>query len=386
MNQKIQGKFYPLKHEEFIKLNKHLTQSELAVYLWLKTNDPFGERLVEADTKEIAKDLNVSRRTIQRALVKLREEKLIDLVITKFHYRIRSKLVSDNSKTSEVKERLRVATSVSPGDIDVAETISMSPKCHPCRQSDPHVAEVTPMSRSSSETPPEQEFQNPKTIKTNKKLQTNQTAEEKTFFQEEEKPEKEVLQDRVQDEESKKEKKLVSLAETLEEIPREVVQEKFKIECTKVCTNERAKKVCTKAQKKKVYRSPEIPSDLKEKLLELEIPLDSKVISAIASHDISQAYGAVAHVENTWDTITNPRGVFLFQLPKQPIEKLGSRYSEEIINNIKAQNQAIEEERKDPEYQKRSSEFFAQIRASLGRASLGKEKKTSEILDDDPWL
>ncbi|MGK7949600.1 MAG: helix-turn-helix domain-containing protein [Xenococcaceae cyanobacterium] len=301
---KIQGKFYPLQHEEFIKLNKHLTQSELAVYLWLKTNDPFGERLVEADTKEIAKDLNVSRRTIQRALVKLREQKLIDLVITKFHYRIRSKSASDNSgatlrrktaqrnahqesSTNEVKERLRVATSVSPGDTDVAETISMSPKCHPCRQSAPHVAEVTPMSRSSSESPPSQEFQNPKTIKTNKKLQTNQTVDEKTFFQEderprvgerrkgmreEEQPEKKVVQDRVQDEESKKEKKLVSVAETKIEIPRDVAQEKFKIERTKVCTNE---------QKKKVARSPEIPEDLKEKLLELEIPLDSKVISAI---------------------------------------------------------------------------------------------------------
>ncbi len=393
---KIQGKFYPLKHEEFIKLNKHLTQSELAVYLWLKTNDPFGERLVEANTKEIAKDLNVSRRTIQRALVKLREEKLIDLVITKFHYRIRSKSTSDNNNTSEVKERLRVATQMSPGDTDVAETISMSPKCRPCRQSDPHVAEVTPMSRSSSETPPEQEFQNPKTINTNKKIQTNQTVEEKTFSQEEEQPEKEderprvgerrkgmreVVQNQVQHEESKKEKKLVSLAETLEEVTRGVVQKKSKIERTKVCTNEREKKVCTNKQKKKVYRAPEIPEELKEKLLELEIPLDNKVISAIASHDISQAYGACAHVENTWETITNPRGVFLFQLPKQPIEKLGSRYSEEIINNIKAQNQAIEEERKDPEYQKKSKELFARIRATLG-----KEKETSEIVDDDPWI
>jgi DNA-binding transcriptional MocR family regulator len=74
---KIQGKFYPLQHEEFIKLNKHLTQSELAVYLWLKTNDPFGDKLVEADTLKISEDLNISRRTVQRALVKLIEEKLI---------------------------------------------------------------------------------------------------------------------------------------------------------------------------------------------------------------------------------------------------------------------------------------------------------------------
>ena len=68
---KIQGKFYPLKHEEFLNLNKRLTQSELAVYLWLKTNDPFGDQLVEANTKQIADDLNISFRTVQRALVKL---------------------------------------------------------------------------------------------------------------------------------------------------------------------------------------------------------------------------------------------------------------------------------------------------------------------------
>ncbi len=68
---KIQGKFYPLQHEEFLNLNKRLTQSELAVYLWLKTNDPFGDKLVEANTKQIADDLNISFRTVQRALVKL---------------------------------------------------------------------------------------------------------------------------------------------------------------------------------------------------------------------------------------------------------------------------------------------------------------------------
>ena len=68
---KIQGKFYPLQHEEFLKLNQRLTQSELAVYLWLKTNDNVGDKSVEASTKQIADDLNISRRTVQRALVKL---------------------------------------------------------------------------------------------------------------------------------------------------------------------------------------------------------------------------------------------------------------------------------------------------------------------------
>ncbi len=70
------------QHQEFLKLNQILTQSELAVYLWLKTNDPFGSKFVEADTKKIAEDLGISRRSVQRALVKLQQEELIELVIT----------------------------------------------------------------------------------------------------------------------------------------------------------------------------------------------------------------------------------------------------------------------------------------------------------------
>ncbi len=145
--KKIPGKFYPLQHEELINLNKRLTASELSVYLWLKTNEPFGDKLVEADTLTIAKDLNISRRSVQRALVKLRQEKLIDLVITKFHYRVRSKPTEqpDNpnedshnpnessNNTSEVKEKLRVTTSVSPDDISVAKVTSVSSSVRQCR-------------------------------------------------------------------------------------------------------------------------------------------------------------------------------------------------------------------------------------------------------------
>ena len=69
----------------------------------------------------------------------------------------------------------------------------------------------------------------------------------------------------------------------------------------------------------------QIPQELRAKLEELQIPMDDKVKKAIANHDISQAYGAVAHVERTWETIDNPRGVFLFQIGRQPVEQMGSR-------------------------------------------------------------
>ncbi len=166
MSQKIPRKFYPLQHKELIDLNKCLTGSELSVYLWLKTNDPFGERLVQADTKVIAEELNISRRSVQRALAKLQKEKLIDVVITKFFYRVRTKPTAESDDIDKVKERLRVTTPVSPDDINVANGTSMSPTVRECRQQYENVVIGTPMSSPKAETQSGQEVQNPKTLKT----------------------------------------------------------------------------------------------------------------------------------------------------------------------------------------------------------------------------
>lgn len=90
-------------------------------------------------------------------------------------------------------------------------------------------------------------------------------------------------------------------------------------------TEERENQIETNKNQSVYFPSAkDIPQDLKQKLEELNIRLDNFVISQINKFDISQAYGAVAHVENTIETINNPRSVFLYQLPKQPVEKLGS--------------------------------------------------------------
>lgn len=87
------------------------------------------------------------------------------------------------------------------------------------------------------------------------------------------------------------------------------------------------KKAVKKA--KRLQDCADLPADLKAKLEELEIlkgsNRDKKVYAAIACHDLSQAYKAADHVKNTWENIDNPRGVFLFQLPRQRAEPLGSR-------------------------------------------------------------
>ena len=124
--KKVPGKFYPLQHQEFLQLNQLLTQSELSVYLWLKTNDPFGDKFIEANTQKIAKDLGISRRSVQRALAKLQQEELIELVISKFKYRLKSKLLTQNENNSEIKDDSQVATSRSPDDISVTSATSGS--------------------------------------------------------------------------------------------------------------------------------------------------------------------------------------------------------------------------------------------------------------------
>ena len=80
-----------------------------------------------------------------------------------------------------------------------------------------------------------------------------------------------------------------------------------------------------------VTQCSDIPEDLISKLKDLGISLDGEIKRTIAEHDISQAYGAVKHVENTWETINNPRGVFLHQIPLQRVQKGPKPISEDFL-------------------------------------------------------
>jgi DNA-binding MarR family transcriptional regulator len=173
---RIQGKFYPLQHEEWLELSKKLTHSELRILYYLRTIEPFGENFKEASTKAIADDLEVSQRTVQRAVLRLAELELIDLEITKFKFRVRS----------------QHATPTSLGDTHVATASPMSPSRHPCRGKDTHVATASPMSPSKPESFAVTESYNSKTNKTYSDYldNTNRSGCEKSFV---EKPADEIF-------------------------------------------------------------------------------------------------------------------------------------------------------------------------------------------------
>lgn len=67
---------YPLTMDEFLKLNKLLTDAELRVYLYLMIKNPFPDSKIEIDTALISEQLGLTRRTVQRSVKKIAELKL----------------------------------------------------------------------------------------------------------------------------------------------------------------------------------------------------------------------------------------------------------------------------------------------------------------------
>jgi hypothetical protein len=351
INNKLED-FYPLQKEELMKLREvKLINNAAYVHLALRYENPFCDRPVQIIPKEFALRWRMPESSVYSAIARLKELGILNIKS--------GKLVIDWVKpekqqrtcphvTEEELENIAVVNdnSAQKSDSQIREKIIRSEK----KLSDPRIDSqilenqpLEPLSDIASGIP-----------QTLQSIQTNQTRgeEEKTFSQNQEFLSQKVVQKLVQKTEDESRVTTDKQNESVEQTTCDVVQEKTKI---------------ISPSKSSAENVTAIPDDLREKLEELEISLDDKVRNAIASHHISQAYGAAAHCENTRNSITNVRSVFLYQLPKQPIEKLGSRYSEELLERVKAQNQAIEKERSDPEYQKRSKDAFAQIRTKLGR-------------------
>ena len=59
---------------------------------------------------------------------------------------------------------------------------------------------------------------------------------------------------------------------------------------------------------------------IRQRLIDLDIFLDSAVVNAIAHYHSSQVKAALAHVEANFESINSTKAVFLYQLPKQQIE------------------------------------------------------------------
>ena len=59
--------FYKLTKQELLQM-RDLTPSQMVILLYLKTLDPFGEKTLEISVSQIARDLNLTRKTVSKAI------------------------------------------------------------------------------------------------------------------------------------------------------------------------------------------------------------------------------------------------------------------------------------------------------------------------------
>jgi DNA-binding MarR family transcriptional regulator len=87
---------YRLTNDEWLALvaRLKLNFAEVKVLMHLRTIDPFGDKFKDADTKDIAANLEIHQRTVQKALYTLAAKELIDLEIGKFRFRLRSQIAA----------------------------------------------------------------------------------------------------------------------------------------------------------------------------------------------------------------------------------------------------------------------------------------------------
>jgi hypothetical protein len=159
--------FYQLTTSEWLTLcNKlNLSFAAMKVLMYLRTMNPWGDRKVEAETKDLAQALNLNIRTVQRCLHELDDKKLIELEFNRFKFTLKSHTATSTSPddqnvaTSTSPDDQNVATSTSPDDQNVATSTSL--ERHGCRQDDTEIAKTTSMSRTPSESTDGQGFQKP---------------------------------------------------------------------------------------------------------------------------------------------------------------------------------------------------------------------------------
>jgi DNA-binding MarR family transcriptional regulator len=65
---KIEGKFYALKPEEWLQVTKELRYAEVRVLYYLRTIDPFGGRDLRVKVTDVATATGLQKGTVSKAL------------------------------------------------------------------------------------------------------------------------------------------------------------------------------------------------------------------------------------------------------------------------------------------------------------------------------
>ncbi|MBE9168659.1 hypothetical protein IQ238_14480 [Pleurocapsales cyanobacterium LEGE 06147] len=336
-NQKVSGTFYPLQKEELIALRKsRLINNAAYVHLALRFENPFCDRPIELAPKEFALRWTIPESSVYEALGRLKKLEIVNIKTGKIviswadceNTALPARELGSRAQRTQQAENSDNPESLwdSGEDSGNSESILGSQNKLQDLRINSDISE-----NCGSEPLSNKDSGSSQTLQTSQKLQTLQT--ERAASENEMEDKRATVEKQVKQASERPSSKTKSTFTPLFNVladPKIPVKEKPpRTENDCEITESPARELGSRARlaQKRVNSVNEcdLPQDLKNKLEELEIPLDAKVRKAIARHHISQAYGAAAHVERTRATIDNPRGVFLFQLSRQPIEQLGTR-------------------------------------------------------------
>ncbi|PSB42702.1 MarR family transcriptional regulator [Cyanosarcina cf. burmensis CCALA 770] len=165
---RIEGKFYPLQHQEWLRACRELTPAQRDVLYYIRTIDPHNNG-VEINAAEIARQLSsperqVHRQTVSRALKELDAKGFIDLELLQVKAKVKPKgLWCD--ETPEVREDTKGAMKHQGCD-EAPRSIATHPGGSPRTQVDRDAPSAIATHHAEAETVTQQAFQNSKINKT----------------------------------------------------------------------------------------------------------------------------------------------------------------------------------------------------------------------------
>ena len=338
--QKVQGEFYPLQKPELLALRQSkLINNAAYVHFALRSENPFCDRPIEVIPKEFALRWIIPESSVYEAFAKLKELGIVTIrsgrVVIEWGGHSQQENVSENPESildsqnefwdlrmdSEISEaahidRARAQTLQTSQTLQTREEVEEKFLSEEENRIGNQIGED---SQAKNESQPEvRQVEAPIQEPAKPEVKQPEVRQVEAPIQEPAKPE--VKQPEVKAEAEDLAKSQFEAAEASQEnqappeTEAETQEEKLEVP-PEVAAKLEALGVNLNPWNESKF--PEIPDDLYNKLKKLEIPLDRQVREAITTYDLSQAYGAAAHVEKSWESIKNPRSIFLYQLPRQ---------------------------------------------------------------------
>jgi hypothetical protein len=152
---KIEGKFYALKPEEWLQVTKELRYAEVRVLYYLRTLDPFGDRYLRVKVTDVATATGLQKGTVSKALKVLSDKGYIDLEITEALVKLQTFPKGDQVSRDEEKFPTENPVSCDAGEFPTVpssfpqETPSHCGK-HPRTVGNDHIVEPSQGEKSSA--------------------------------------------------------------------------------------------------------------------------------------------------------------------------------------------------------------------------------------------